>query len=84
MPVSVNGMGNVATEDVVNLFESMGVPTGIDLAAVRAAGAGFAGLVGMPLAVARGAQRNTGRPRHPRPQPAGECVVTEPSRNRPP
>jgi len=28
--------GNVATEDLVNLFESMGIPTGIDLDALIA------------------------------------------------
>ena len=48
MPVSVNGMGNVATEDVVNLFHAMGVDTGIDLEALRAAGAWFAELTGAP------------------------------------
>jgi hydroxymethylglutaryl-CoA lyase len=48
MPISVQGMGNVATEDVVNLFESMGVPTGVDLAALREAGSWFARLVGAP------------------------------------
>jgi hydroxymethylglutaryl-CoA lyase len=48
MPVSVNGMGNVATEDVVNLFESMGVGTGIDLTQLRAAGAWFADVTGVP------------------------------------
>jgi len=48
MPISVNGMGNVATEDVVNLFHTMGVETGVDLAKVREAGRWFADLVGAP------------------------------------
>lgn len=48
MPVSVNGMGNVPTEDVVNLFHTIGEDTGVDLAALRAAGAWFAGVIGVP------------------------------------
>lgn len=48
MPVSVNGMGNVPTEDVVNLFHTMGEDTGVDLAALRAAGDWFAGVIGVP------------------------------------
>jgi hydroxymethylglutaryl-CoA lyase len=47
MPISVNGMGNVATEDVVNLFHSMGVDTGVDLDKIREAGRWFADLVGV-------------------------------------
>ncbi|WP_108610584.1 hydroxymethylglutaryl-CoA lyase [Aminobacter sp. MSH1] len=47
MPVSVNSMGNVATEDVVNLFNSIGVSTGIDLEKVRRAGAWFSELIGV-------------------------------------
>jgi len=48
MPVSVNGMGNVPTEDVVNLFNTIGEDTGIDLDALRAAGAWFAEVIGVP------------------------------------
>jgi hydroxymethylglutaryl-CoA lyase len=48
MPVSVLGMGNVPTEDVVNLFDDMGVRTGVDLAAVRAAGERAADIIGLP------------------------------------
>lgn len=48
MPVSVNGMGNVPTEDVVNLFHTIGADTGVDLAALRAAGEWFAGVIGVP------------------------------------
>lgn len=36
-PIFPGATGNVATEDVVNLFEEMGVPTGIDLGKVREA-----------------------------------------------
>lgn len=38
MPIHTTEMGNVATEDLVYLFESSGVPTGIDLAAAAANG----------------------------------------------
>lgn len=41
--------GNVPTEDAVNMFESMGVPTGIDLKAVCAAAAYFEKLLGRTL-----------------------------------
>lgn len=36
-PVFPGATGNVATEDMVNLFEEMGVPTGVDLEKVREA-----------------------------------------------
>ena len=36
-PVFPGATGNVATEDLVNLFEEMGVPTGINLDKVREA-----------------------------------------------
>ena len=36
-PVFRGATGNVATEDMVNLFEEMGVPTGVDLDKVREA-----------------------------------------------
>lgn len=48
MPVSVDGMGNVPTEDVVNLFHTIGADTGIDLPALRAAGNWFASVIGVP------------------------------------
>lgn len=48
MPVSVSGMGNVPTEDVVNLFAEMGVSTGIDLDATRTAGRQAGDLLGVP------------------------------------
>jgi hydroxymethylglutaryl-CoA lyase len=48
MPVSVVGMGNIPTEDVINLFHSMGTDTGIDLAAVRDAGNWFSDVIGVP------------------------------------
>lgn len=58
MPVSVHGMGNVPTEDVVNLFHSMGVETGIDLEALRATSAWFSEVIGVP-SHARVAQNGT-------------------------
>jgi hydroxymethylglutaryl-CoA lyase len=48
MPVSVLGMGNVPTEDVVNLFDEMGVRTGVDLDAVRATSDRAAEIIGLP------------------------------------
>lgn len=48
MPVSVNGMGNVPTEDVVNLFHSIGEDTGVDLAKLRDTGKWFSDLIGVP------------------------------------
>ena len=46
MPVHTTEMGNVATEDLVYLFESSGVPTGVDLAAAAANGRRAMELVG--------------------------------------
>lgn len=48
MPVSVMGMGNVPTEDVVHLFREMGVETGIDLDAIRALGKDVEEMIGIP------------------------------------
>jgi hydroxymethylglutaryl-CoA lyase len=48
MPVSVLGMGNVPTEDVVNMFDEMGVSTGVDLDAVRSAANRTAEIIGLP------------------------------------
>ncbi len=48
MPISVLGMGNVPTEDVVNLFDEMGVSTGIDLAKVRETSDRAASIIGLP------------------------------------
>jgi len=48
MPISVMGMGNVSTEDVVHLFREIGVDTGVDLAKVRAVGEYAANLIGIP------------------------------------
>lgn len=49
MPVSVIGMGNVPTEDVVNMFDEMGVETGVDLGGVRAAANRAAEIIGLPV-----------------------------------
>jgi len=48
MPVSVLGMGNVPTEDVVHLFGEMGIETGVDLDAVRANSDYAAEIIGLP------------------------------------
>ncbi|MBC9732811.1 hydroxymethylglutaryl-CoA lyase [Nocardioides marmotae] len=48
MPVSVKGMGNVPTEDVVHLFREMGVETGVDLDKVRALSDEVAQIIGIP------------------------------------
>ena len=46
MPVHTTNMGNVATEDLVYLFESCGVPTGIDADALAAIGRDTQALIG--------------------------------------
>jgi len=46
MPIHTTEMGNVATEDLVYLFESSGVHTGVDLAAAAANGRHAMELVG--------------------------------------
>lgn len=48
MPVSVRGMGNIPTEDVVHLFGEMGVETGVDLAKVRETSERAAKIIGLP------------------------------------
>jgi len=48
-PIFPGATGNVATEDVVNLFEEMGVPTGIDLRKVREASRRIQEFLGRPL-----------------------------------
>ena len=48
MPVSVLGMGNIPTEDVVHLFGEMGVETGVDLAKVRETSERAAKIIGLP------------------------------------
>ena len=48
MPVSVMGMGNVSTEDVVHLFREVGIETGVDLAKIRAVGEYAASMIGIP------------------------------------
>lgn len=46
MPVHTTNMGNVATEDLIYLFESCGISTGIDAAAVAAIGRHTQALIG--------------------------------------
>jgi hydroxymethylglutaryl-CoA lyase len=46
MPIHTTEMGNVATEDLVYLFESSGIHTGVDLEAVAASGRRAMELVG--------------------------------------
>lgn len=48
-PYAPGASGNLATEDVVHMFEGMGVSTGIDLAALVDAGRGMADALGRPL-----------------------------------
>jgi len=48
-PIFPGATGNVATEDVVNLFEEMGVPTGVDLSRVREASRRIQEFLGRPL-----------------------------------
>lgn len=58
MPASVRGMGNVPTEDVVHMFEEMGVSTGVDLAEVRSISNEVGEILGVP-SIARVAQYGT-------------------------
>lgn len=46
MPIHTTNMGNVATEDLVYLFESTGIPTGVDLESLAAAGRRAQELIG--------------------------------------
>jgi hydroxymethylglutaryl-CoA lyase len=48
-PVPPGATGNVATEDLVSMFEEMGVATGIDLPALVAAAGMAADVLGRPL-----------------------------------
>ncbi|MDB5707735.1 MAG: hydroxymethylglutaryl-CoA lyase [Sphingomonas bacterium] len=48
-PFAPGATGNVATEDLVYLFERSGVPTGIDLDRAIAVNHWFAGVMGKPL-----------------------------------
>jgi hydroxymethylglutaryl-CoA lyase len=48
-PIFPGATGNVATEDVVNLFEEMGVSTGVDLQKVREASRKVQDFLGRPL-----------------------------------
>ena len=48
-PVPKGATGNIATEDLVSLFEEMGVATGVDLPALLAATRDVAAVLGRPL-----------------------------------
>ena len=48
-PYAPGAAGNVATEDVVNLFAELGCPTGVDLDAACEAGGVLEGVLGRPL-----------------------------------
>ena len=48
-PFAPNSAGNLATEELIYLFERSGVGTGLDLDAARAANAWLAGKMGKPL-----------------------------------
>jgi hydroxymethylglutaryl-CoA lyase len=48
-PVVPGATGNIATEDLVNMLDSMGRPTGIDLAALMTATRGVQAFLGRPL-----------------------------------
>jgi hydroxymethylglutaryl-CoA lyase len=58
MPVSILGMGNVPTEDVVHLFREMGIETGVNLEAIRELSNEVGTLLGVP-SVAKIAQFGT-------------------------
>ena len=48
-PVPPGSTGNVSTEDLVSMFEEMGVDTGVDLPALIAASSAVQELLGRPL-----------------------------------
>jgi hydroxymethylglutaryl-CoA lyase len=48
-PIFAGATGNVATEDLVNMCEEMGIETGVDLAAVRRASRRVQEFLGRPL-----------------------------------
>jgi (R)-citramalyl-CoA lyase len=48
-PFAPKAVGNIATEDLVHMFNGMGVPTGIDLAALLDASAWLSAQMGKPL-----------------------------------
>jgi hydroxymethylglutaryl-CoA lyase len=48
MPAALPGCGNVATDDLVAMFEQMGVSTGVDVHRLRRAGRTVAEMLGVP------------------------------------
>ncbi|MGO9973300.1 MAG: hydroxymethylglutaryl-CoA lyase [Solirubrobacteraceae bacterium] len=48
-PVPAGATGNIATEDLVNMLQEMGIATGIDLRALLAASAAVRDVLGRPL-----------------------------------
>jgi len=48
-PVPAGATGNIATEDLVSMFEEMGVATGVDLGAVLAVASDVRDVLGRPL-----------------------------------
>lgn len=48
-PFAPGATGNAATEDVVHMFESMGLPTGVDLTELIAVGRDLPRLIGHPV-----------------------------------
>ena len=48
MPAALPGCGNVATDDLVAMFEQMGVATGVDVGRLREAGRAVATALGVP------------------------------------
>lgn len=49
-PYAPGAAGNAASEDLVNMFESMGIPTGVDLEKAAGTGVFLAGVLGRELA----------------------------------
>jgi hydroxymethylglutaryl-CoA lyase len=76
-PIFPGATGNVATEDVVNLFEEMGVSTGIDLQGVREASRTLQDFLGrsLPSYILRvGTRAELYGRLEPNPAPAGSPV----------
>jgi hydroxymethylglutaryl-CoA lyase len=70
-PFAPGATGNVCTEDVVNMFEEMGVATGVDLDRLIEISRWLPDLVGHEVP---GQVRKAGRPQHLHPVPEGVCV----------
>ena len=80
-PYAKGATGNVASEDVVYLMNGLGIETGVDLDALRAAGEAISKVLGRPPVsrVARALAAKSPLPAHERREPAREPAEQVPS-----